>query len=294
MAAARLLFVLGSRSGHSVALGLACPATVLSSLRIRRLEVRAQQQRVRDRFPGTPPGELKLLPTGWANRDGRRPLTVSALSAAHRDWITSLPPLLLADGTEYDKDRIIPYAYRHTYAQRHADAGVPIDVLAELLDHRSLNVTRGYYRVGEDRRRAAIDKVTAMQFDRHGNRIWRQARALLDDEHARYAVGSVAVPYGTCTEPSNVAAGGTDCPLRFRCAGCGHFRVRFPCCSRSCCDQRERMWWMSGSCFGSAARLRPPRPGTSRGPILPSVSANWGSGSGSRSSSRRPGGWMRG
>jgi integrase len=77
--------------------------------------IRAQQQRVRGRFPATPPGELKLLPTGWANRDGRRPLTVSALSAAHRDWITSLPPLLLADGTEYDKDRIIPYAYRHTY-----------------------------------------------------------------------------------------------------------------------------------------------------------------------------------
>ena len=187
--------------------------------------IRAQQQRVRDRFPGTPVSELKLLPTGWANRDGRRPLTVSALSAAHRDWISSLPPLLLADGTEYDKDRVIPYAYRHTYAQRHADAGVPIDVLAELLDHRSLNVTRGYYRVGEERRRAAVDKVTAMQFDRHGKRVWRQARALLDDEHARYAVGAVAVPYGTCTEPSNVAAGGNDCPLRFRCAGCDHFRT---------------------------------------------------------------------
>ena len=42
--------------------------------------------------------------------------------------------------------------------------------------------------------------------------IWRDARALLDDEHARYAVGSVAVPYGTCTEPSNVAAGGDRLP----------------------------------------------------------------------------------
>ena len=187
--------------------------------------IRAQQQRVRGQFPGTPAGALKLLPTGWANRDGRRPLTVPALSAAHRDWVTSLPPLLLPDGAEYDKDRIVPYAYRHTYAQRHADAGVPLDVLAELMDHRSLNVTRGYYRVGEERRRDAVDKVTAMQFDRHGNRTWRDARALLDDEHARYAVGSVAVPYGTCTEPSNVAAGGTDCPLRFRCAGCDHYRT---------------------------------------------------------------------
>src|SRR6202034_2882465 len=150
---------------------------------------------------------------------------VSALSAAHRDWLTSLPLLLLDGGGEFGKDRAVPYSYRHTYAQRHADAGVPIDVLAELLDHRNLNVTRGYYRVGEDRRRGAVDKVTAMQFDRHGNRTWRDARALLESEHARYAVGEVAVPYGTCTEPSNVAAGGNDCPVRFRCAGCDHFRT---------------------------------------------------------------------
>jgi hypothetical protein len=93
------------------------------------------------------------------------------------------------------------------------------------MDHKRLDQTRGYYRVGEDRRRAAVDKVTAMSFDRHGNRLWRDARALLDDEHARYAVGSVAVPYGTCTEPSNAAAGGGACPVRFRCAGCDHFRT---------------------------------------------------------------------
>src|SRR6202030_4712352 len=27
------------------------------------------------------------------------------------------------------------------------------------------------------------------------------------------------------TEPSNVAAGGDACPVRFRCAGCDHFRT---------------------------------------------------------------------
>ena len=98
-------------------------------------------------------------------------------------------------------------------------------MLAELLDHRNLNVTRCYYRVGEDRCRDAVDKVTAFSFDRHGNRIWRQAAALLESEHARYAVGEVAVPYGRCSEPSNVAAGGGACPVRFRCAGCDHFRT---------------------------------------------------------------------
>jgi hypothetical protein len=30
---------------------------------------------------------------------------------------------------------------------------------------------------------------------------------------------------GTCTEPSNVAAAGGACPVRFRCAGCDHFRT---------------------------------------------------------------------
>jgi hypothetical protein len=64
-----------------------------------------------------------------------------------------------------------------------------------------------------------------MQFDRHGNRIWRQAQALLDSEHARRAIGEIAVPFGVCAEPSNVAAGGNACPFRFRCAGCDHFRT---------------------------------------------------------------------
>src|SRR5215470_20303576 len=147
------------------------------------------------------------------------------LEDRHRIWVTSLGALRTSDGTEFDKAKITPYAYRHTYAQRHADAGVPVDVLADLLDHRNLNVTRCYYRVGEDRRRDAVDKVTAMSFDRHGNRIWRQAAALLESEHARYAVGEVSVPYGRCAEPSNVAAGGGACPVRFRCAGCDHFRT---------------------------------------------------------------------
>jgi integrase len=187
--------------------------------------ITAQQARVTARFPATPPAELPLLPTGKRNPAGRRHISIAWLEERHRDWVASLGPLTTRDGTPFDPAKIVLYAYRHTYAQRHADAGVPIDVLAKLLDHKNLDKIRGYYRVGEDRRRAAVDKVTAMSFDRHGNRTWRQARALMDAEHARYAIGQVAVPYGTCTEPSNVAAGGTACPVRFRCAGCDHFRT---------------------------------------------------------------------
>jgi hypothetical protein len=123
----------------------------------------------------------------------------------------------------FPKEKIFPYAYRHTYAQRHADAGVDVTVLQELMDHRQITTTQGYYRVGAERRREAVDRVTTMQFDRHGNRVWRQAVMMLDSERNRLAVGEVAVPYGRCSEPSNVAAGGGDCPIRFFCIGCDHF-----------------------------------------------------------------------
>jgi integrase len=187
--------------------------------------ITAQQARVTARFADTPPGELALLPSPLRNPSGRKPASLSWLENRHREWAGSLGPLATRDGTPFDPAKLVPYAYRHTYAQRHADAGVPIDVLAQLMDHKHLDQTRGYYRVGEERRRAAVDKVTVMSFDRHGTRTWRDARAMLEAEHARYAVGSVAVPYGTCTEPSNVAAGGGACPVRYRCAGCDHFRT---------------------------------------------------------------------
>jgi integrase len=187
--------------------------------------ITAQQQRVRARFTDTPLGELKLLPTDRRNPGGRRGITGFSLAFAHRVWVERLGVLRTTDGIEYDKTKIVLYAYRHSYAQRHADAGVPVEVLRELMSHRKLETTSGYYRVGETRRREAVDRVAAMQFDRHGNRIWRQAQALLDSEYARRAVGEVAVPFGVCAEPSNVKAGGGACPFRFRCAGCDHFRT---------------------------------------------------------------------
>ncbi|MFB7236754.1 tyrosine-type recombinase/integrase [Streptomyces sp. NPDC056269] len=184
-----------------------------------------QKEWTRERFPNTPVKELKLVPSPRSNPMGTRSLSDENVSEKHRYWVRSLPDLRLADGTEFDRERVFPYAYRHTYAQRHADAGVPVDALRELMDHIQLDTTQSYYRVGDERRREAVERVAAMQFDHRGNRIWRAAQALLDSEHARRAVGSVSVPYGICTEPTNVAAAGQDCPLRFRCIGCGHFRT---------------------------------------------------------------------
>lgn len=184
-----------------------------------------QHQHVRGRWPDTPLAELALLPTDRRNPDGTKAITAFSLAFAHRAWVSRMPELTTADGVAFDKTKLVLYAYRHTYAQRHADAGVGIDVLRELMDHRKLDATKAYYRVGENRRREAIDRVAAMQFDRHGNRIWRTAQQLLDSERTRRAIGEVAVPFGVCAEPSNVQAGGNACPFRFRCTGCDHFRT---------------------------------------------------------------------
>jgi integrase len=243
--AAELLIDTGRRPEEICTLGYGCldrdsdgaPVLVYDNHKAARLGRRlpvseataqlitAQQAWTRARFPHTPAAELKLLPTVFANPGGRKGIRTESLSERHRTWIDALPPLRRADGSEYDKAKITLYAYRHTYAQRHADAGVPADVLRELMDHRLLDATRQYYRVGETRRRQAVDRVAVMQFDRHGNRTWQQAKALLDSEHVRRAVGEVAVPFGVCAEPSNVKAGGQACPFRFRCAGCDHFRT---------------------------------------------------------------------
>jgi integrase len=55
--------------------------------------------------------------------------------------------LLGPDGTPtpVDASLITPYALRHSYALSHADSGVPVDVLKELMDHVAVATTMGYY-----------------------------------------------------------------------------------------------------------------------------------------------------
>ena len=150
-------------------------------------------------------------------------LTSAAVGVAFRAWVRQIPvihsELLGPDGTPtpFDRSSITPYVLRHCYAQRHADAGVPVDVLKELLDHRAVGTTMGYYSVSLKRKAAAIAAVGSLALDSHGR------PAPLADPVA-YERASVSVPFGNCTEPSNVKAGGGHCPIRFQCAGCGFFR----------------------------------------------------------------------
>ena len=187
--------------------------------------ITAQKDWTRARYPHTPPGKLALFPRDKGNKDGTKPIRADAYTNAHRIFADAIAHLLLdADGQQVNPALVVPYAYRHSYAQRHADAGVQPDVLRELMSHRSMRTTTGYYRITENRLRAAVDKVARHQFNAAGQRVFTSIAGLLSDEHARMRVGQVAVPFGICTEPSNVKAGGHACPYKYTCTGCGHFR----------------------------------------------------------------------
>ena len=151
-------------------------------------------------------------------------LTTIRLSTALRRFVAAIPVLSSdlpgPDGTPlpFDRSAIYPYAFRHSYAQRHADAGVSVEILKELMDHKDLSVTQGYYTVSLKRKREAIKIMSRYVHDRAGNARPDSGSA------ARYELRSVAVPFGNCIEPSNVKAGGKACPIRFQCAGCGFYR----------------------------------------------------------------------
>ncbi|EFG79831.1 site-specific recombinase, phage integrase family [Mycobacterium parascrofulaceum ATCC BAA-614] len=156
-------------------------------------------------------------------RQARGHLIASSIGVSFRYWTESIPnidgELLGPDGTPlpFDRSLITPYVLRHSYAQRHADAGVPVDVLKELLDHRSITATMGYYKITYKRKQQAIRTVGSLAVDASGN------PSSFADPLA-YERASVSVPFGNCTEPSNVKAGGGACPIRFQCAGCGFYR----------------------------------------------------------------------
>jgi integrase len=193
--------------------------------------ITAQQARVRAAFPDTPTERLALFPRPLTNPDGSKPLATAHLQRAMRNWVTALRELhgpdRGADGAPlpFPRDRVFPYAFRHSFAQRHADAGTPVDTLKELLGHDTVRTTLGYYRVSAKRKRDAQDRLGPLQIDARGRQVRPGLAMLSDTDAARDQVGQVAVPFGICSEPANVAAGGHSCPFRHRCTGCEYFRT---------------------------------------------------------------------
>jgi integrase len=186
--------------------------------------VREQQRRVRDRFPDTPTDRLVLFPRRTANPRGVFAVPNTTMGSSVSKWLKRLPDLVLEDGTPFPKTDVYLYALRHSYAQRHADHGVPLDVLQKLMDHRSPQTTQIYYRVSQQRKRDAIERVAPLTMDKDGQRVGLLP-ALVESERLRQEIGRIPVPLGYCVEPHNVKALGAHCPFSHQCLGCDNFRT---------------------------------------------------------------------
>lgn len=179
-------------------------------------------QEIRQTLPAPPASSEYLFPA--KSSIAREPfIRTHYISRVMRAWVDQIDRLdsdtVDADGNPipFDRTLVYPYTLRHTYAQRHADAGVPVDVLRDLMDHKHINTTTIYYEITTSRKREAVATVASFTVDRAG-------RPAPMNDQAAYEVRAVAVPFGNCIEPSNVKAGGGACPVRFQCAGCGFYR----------------------------------------------------------------------
>jgi integrase len=186
--------------------------------------IEAQQRQLRARFPDVKLSKLALLPRRRTNPTGRLPLVSPTLSYRVSKWVKAIPTLLDEAGGAFPRRDVYPYALRHSYAQRRADAGVPLDTLQMLMDHRTAATTQIYYRVTWQRKRDAIDQVAPLTMDKDGRRVGFQS-ALIESERLRQEIGRIPVPLGYCVEQHNVKALGAHCPFSHQCLGCDHFRT---------------------------------------------------------------------
>lgn len=190
--------------------------------------IRAQQSWVVHRFPHTARDKLWLLPRPTKNVNGTVHLSQHQIHGWMRIWIDHIPRIdagifdETGEPVPFDRGSIFPHAFRHTWAQTLADEGVAPSVLRDLMDHRSLNTTLGYYSVGETRKREAMERMGRYTVDNRGvTRSWGAEGSRIAS--LREELSWVAVPMGKCSEPTNVRTGGQACPIRYQCAGCPHF-----------------------------------------------------------------------
>jgi integrase len=124
----------------------------------------------------------------------------------------------------FDITSVDPYAFRHAFAQRLADATdengnstTPPDVLQDYMGHANFNTTMGYYQVSARRKKRALQFIPPRRLNMMGQAVE------IDRERDSYT--RTPVTLGHCTEPHNVQRHGDGCVIDYACESCPFFLV---------------------------------------------------------------------
>ena len=176
------------------------------------MQVRGQQQRVAQRWPGQHP---HLFPQLTGNVGGHRALSYHSYRGMLNTW------LALCDIRDEHGEpvHLTPHQWRHTFACRLINRDVPQEVIRVLLDHESTQMTAHYARITDQTVRRRWEQATKVNI--RGERIDIDPDGPLAQAawaKTRYAMATQSLPHGYCGLPVQ-----KSCPHANACLTCPVF-----------------------------------------------------------------------
>jgi integrase len=174
--------------------------------------IRAQQQRVLQRWPG---GGPHLFPRLTANADGTRPYSPGTYVSQLDRWV--------ADSDIRDEHgravHLTPHQWRHTFATRLINRDVPQEVVRVLLDHESTQMVAVYAKITDQTVRRHWQSATKVNIN--GERVSLEPDGPLAQAQwakTRYGMATQTLSNGYCGLPMQ-----RSCPHANACLTCPVF-----------------------------------------------------------------------
>jgi integrase/ferredoxin len=175
-------------------------------------DIRAQQQRVADRWPQSHP---HLFPAITGNANGQRALTYYSYRTMLNRWLTDCD----VRDEHGQPARLTPHQWRHTFACRLINRDVPQEVVRVLLDHESLQMTAHYARITDQTVRRRWEQATKVNIN--GEHVTLDPDGPLGQAQwakTRYGIATQTLPHGYCGLPVQ-----KSCPHANACLTCPVF-----------------------------------------------------------------------
>ena len=175
-------------------------------------EIRAQQRRVLERWPG---GNSNLFPRVTANADGRHPLSPDTYRGTMKRWLRTCD---IRDELGQPV-HLTPHQWRHTFATRLINRDVPQEIIRVLLDHESTQMTAHYAKITDQTVRRRWEAATKVNIK--GERVSIDPEGPLAQAQwakTRYGMATQTLPNGYCGLPLQ-----RTCPHANACLTCPVF-----------------------------------------------------------------------